>query len=294
MSVIERSRAPPWRAHVWHDRWVRFLWPEANLEPGTAGGSSRDEIARRYSYPPPTSGRPAVLRSNMLMTLDGSAVGPDGGSRIISGPPDRELLSVLRALADAVIVGAGTLRDEGYAPMRTRPELAELRREFASGSHPVPVIVTRSARLDPDMRFFAEAPVRPVVVTAAAPEDPALAERAEIVVAPDDSGGVDLSAMVAALAARGLTRLLTEGGPSLLNAALQADVIDDFCLTLAPRLVGGSVVSDTGEPAVPTRPLAGGPLAVAPLTMELAHTATAQGFLFLRYRRPARAEPDRS
>ena len=178
-------------------------------------------------------GRPC-LRGGLVLSTDGG-VAWEGGSRGLQSPADQASFSALRAVADAVVVGAGTARGEGYGPVRHTAAGRAWR--VAHGRRPAPlVLVSRSLALDPaDPALTGE--VRPVVVTCAAARVPdGLRAVVDLVVAGEDA--VDLPAAVQALHARGLTRLLCEGGPHLLTALLRAGLVDELCLTLTPVLLG--------------------------------------------------------
>jgi riboflavin biosynthesis pyrimidine reductase len=227
------------------------------------------EVASWYAFPDDV-----VLRVNMIMTADGLAVAPDGLSKGLSGPEDSRLLGILRAVSDAVVVGAGTLRTEHYHAIRTRPSLRDYRREAGLAEHPVTVMVTRRPAVDGSYRCLAEAPVRPIVVCAE--DSGALADVADVIECPDSVGGVDLMRAVAALARRGLTRLHSEGGPQLLARFLGAGVLDEYCLTISPRILGGTIgIRPVMGPTVPTG-------------FTLQHMAVGDDFLFLRYRKSPR------
>src|SRR5262245_39837094 len=102
----------------------------------------------------------AQLRMNFVCSLDG-AVEVDGYSRGLSNEDDQKVLHVLRVLADAVMVGAGTLRHEGYGPIRLSDRDHAARGVLAPD--PTLVVVSASLALDPADKAFALAPVRPVV-----------------------------------------------------------------------------------------------------------------------------------
>ncbi|TDD98272.1 pyrimidine reductase family protein [Jiangella asiatica] len=159
----------------------------------------------------------------MVTSLDGATQGPNGRSATVSSPPDRVVLSLLRRLADVVVAGAGTVRAERYGP-------ADL---------PIAVVSGR-LELDPDAPLFTQATHRTIVLTVeAAPADrrAALAAVADVVVAGETS--LDVHAAVDALAARGLTRILCEGGAHLLGHLVAAGRLDELCYTLTPTMVGG-------------------------------------------------------
>lgn len=211
------------------------------------------------------------LRANFVASLDG-AVESDGRSRGLSNQLDQRLLQLLRAQADAVLVGAGTLRQEGYGALRLKPDLMELR---DSPEQPTLVIVSAALELDPTSRVFAQSPVRPVVLThgAADPErSAALSAVADVVVT--GASVVDLALGRAELARRGLLHVLCEGGPHLFGSLLAANLVDELCLTMSALLTGpgaGRIVA--------------GPTIGDPQPMRLAHLIEADGTLFTRYAR---------
>jgi len=177
------------------------------------------------------------VRVNFVSSIDGAAT-RDGRSGGLSGAADRRFFELLRRVADVVLVGAGTVRTEGYGPMRVSDASAARRAAHGRAEHPVFAIVTASLDLDPASGIFTQAPVRPVIVTTeAAPDAAAFDGVADVVIA----GGsrVDGSLAVAALRERGLTRILCEGGPSLFGSLLAADVVDEVCLTVEPTLEAG-------------------------------------------------------
>lgn len=220
------------------------------------------------------AGGGAWVLANMVGTLAGSAAtGGKVGS--LSTPADASLFRALRAVADVVLVGAETVRREGYGPVRLDAERQAAR--IDRGSAPVPplAIVSRSLDLDFEAPAFADAEPRTIVVTcASAPGDRLeLARRhAEVLVAGDDR--VDVSAAVAALAARGLRVILCEGGPTLLGELAAAGLLDELCLTIAPVLGGDDL------------PIARFPPGVDLQAYDLAHVLVDDDeALFLRYTR---------
>lgn len=172
---------------------------------------------------------PAV-RAGFVASVDGATV-VGGSSRPLQTPADQAVFHVLRAVADAVVVGAGTARAEDYGPVRPRPVGAAWRAGRGLPPQPPMVLVSRSLDLDPAARCFAGPTV---VVTCAAASG---ADRyPDVVVAGDHE--VDLAEAVRQLADRGLTRLLCEGGPQLLTALLRQRLVDELCLTSTPVLLG--------------------------------------------------------
>jgi riboflavin biosynthesis pyrimidine reductase len=212
-----------------------------------------------------------TLRANFIAAVDG-AVTVDGKSAGLGGPGDKLIFDTLRTVCDALVVAAGTVRAENYDALRLTGPAREWRRAHGLPEFPLMVIVSGSLDLDPDQLIFSDAPLRPLVVThAAAPADrrAALAEVAEIVTVGATS--VDLAAAVRVLHARGATQLLCEGGPHLFGALIAADLVDELCLTLSPRLVGGSAGRIAAGPDGPPR------------EMSLAGVLSDGDMLFLRY-----------
>lgn len=209
------------------------IWPDR--EPVTA-----DDLIGDAAAP---EDRPWVS-GIMVSSLDGRAT-LEGTSRKLGGPQDLQMLLALRRRADALIVGPGTVAAEGYGPL------------------PCPaVLVTRSFELPWEAALFAAPGQRILVYTRVEGSVPDLPADVEVV--PED----DLRAVLADLRARGIERLLCEGGPTVNRALLDAGVLDELFLTLSP------VVSGAGPPIVTDGPS-------APLTLR--SVATADGDLYLRY-----------
>lgn len=200
--------------------------------------SSVESVLDGYAYPP-IAGARWWLRANMLASVDGAVTGPDGRSGSLATSADRVVFHHLRGLADAIVVGAGTARDEDYGPPNI-DEQTTARRE-AAGQAPRPriVVVTRSLSLDPESRLFS-GPDRVVVVTSqSAPwsDVERLAEVADVLRVGEDD--VDLAEMLGVLADQGLRQLLCEGGPGLLGDLVAARLLDELCSTVVPTLAGG-------------------------------------------------------
>ncbi len=169
------------------------------------------------------------------------------------------------------------MRTEGYGPPKLPDDAQTARRARGQSRLPRIAVVTRSLELDWGSRFFTEAPddARPIVITSAAsPEGPrrSAAEVADVLVAGDD--GVDLAGALEHLGADGVGSVLCEGGPSLNRALAAAGLLDELCLTVAPRLVGGDG----------PRMLSGDPPAPGGVPMRLHAAYEDDGFLFLRHR----------
>ncbi|MCW2584047.1 MAG: ribD, partial [Klenkia sp.] len=153
---------------------------------------------------------------------------------------------------DAVLVGHGTAAAEGYRPLSPDSPVGRIRAELGRPATAPVVVVSRRASLAVDDRLVTDA-VSPTHLVTCAASDPArrdalAAAGVQVQVCGDDD--VDLRAALDALAERGLTQVLCEGGPSLFGSAVAAGVVDELCLTLAPLLTGGApgVLGEHGLP----------------------------------------------
>jgi riboflavin biosynthesis pyrimidine reductase len=223
---------------------------------------------------------PDGVRANIILSLDGGAAF-NGVTRPISDDTDLWLLNQIRGYADVVVVGAGTVRAERYGPVRLDPEQRAHRRETGYGEEPPPfAVVSGRAHLDRDLPVFNGRGTRPLLITVERSREQAeqLADLADVVIAGDER--VDPVAMVAALRERGLRRVLCEGGPTLLASFIEHDLVDDMCLSLAPRFAGPQPVDAVGRPAQPLEETA---RLAQPITLPLRHVLENDGMLYLRY-----------
>ncbi len=205
--------------------------------PGPGDVVELDDAALADAYRVP-AGR--HVRTNFIAALDG-AVSVDGRSGGLGTDGDRRVFRVLRALADAVLVGYGTAAAEGYRPVLADSAVGRLRTALGRPPTAPGVVVSRRASRAPDDQLVTGAVSPTVLVTCAAADAGRRAALAaagvQVLVCGDDD--VDLPAALDALAVRGLQQLVCEGGPALFRAALGAGVVDELDLTVAPLLVGG-------------------------------------------------------
>jgi riboflavin biosynthesis pyrimidine reductase len=202
---------------------VRLLLPEVRE-------LTADDLPDLYD-----TGDVPVLRAGFVVSVDGG-IAVSGTSRGLQTPSDSAVFFALRTVADAVMAGAGTVRNEGYGPVRFSPAAREWRRTHGRSETAPLVIVSRRLDLDPSAACFAQ---RPLVVTCeAAPPArlAALREVAEVLVHGESD--VDLPSAVADLRARSLSSVLCEGGPTLLTSLHANDLVDELCLTTTSVLVG--------------------------------------------------------
>src|ERR1700741_833955 len=170
------------------------------------------ELPRLYDYPERDG---TWVRANFITSVDGGATA-DGKTGAMAGAGDRLIFNLVLELAAVVVVGAGPLRIEGYSGVHLG--VAQRQRRQARGQAEVPqlAIVTRSGRLDRDMAVFTRTEVPPLVLTCTAAAEGRgrrLGALCEVVdCSGSDPGAVDEAALLAILGARGMRRILTEGG----------------------------------------------------------------------------------
>ncbi len=177
----------------------------------------------------PLLGGPLVL-GRIAQSLDGRIATLNGESFWISGPEDILHTHRLRALFDVVLVGAGTVRADD-------PLLTTRRCE---GPSPVRVVLDAERRLTQSYRLFRDGPPT-LLICAEERADGTRHGAAEVVGVPRGGGGLDLAAVRAALAARGLHRIFIEGGGITVSRFLAAGLLDRLHVTVAPLLLGEGI-----------------------------------------------------
>jgi riboflavin biosynthesis pyrimidine reductase len=235
--------------------------PEAAAAPAPGGpirgGVLPPALAARYGAAlaiPLRADRPSIV-ANFVTTIDGivalDTMGRTGGREVSgSSEPDRFLMGLLRSTADAVLVGAGTVRSGSghvWTPDHVHRASAEAyaawRRELGLAPQPTTVIVTESGRIEPTHPGISRPDVPVLIVTTPAGAEHlgrlALPAPVEVEVAGDGQG-VDPAALVSILARRGFSLVLCEGGPTLFGGLVGAGLVDELFLTVAPHLGGRS------------------------------------------------------
>jgi len=211
------------------------------------------------------------VRAVFISSADGAAQGSDRASGSLSGPADRRVFALQRSLCDAVLVGAGTARVEGYRPVKPSEVDRGLRRRLGLAPVPTIAVVSRSMSLDTGLLEPGEAATI-VVTTDDAPTAGLAGVGTDARLIRAGSGDVDIAAALDELARLGFRRVLCEGGPTLMAQVVAAGRLDDLCLTLAPLLVAGD-----------QRRILQGPDLDPPHRLSLAHLLEADGALFARY-----------
>ena len=218
----------------------------------------------------PVGSRPWVL-TNMVTSLDGAAT-VEGRSGHLGGPDDREVFLELRGVADVVLVGAGTVRAERYGPVRLTAASKERRATEGRDDPPRLAVVSTSLDLDPELPLFTGP--RPLVLTSrrADPVRRALLEEVADVI---DVGAehAEPAPMLDALRDLGASIVLCEGGPTLLGHFHEADLIDEWCVTV------GAVATSGIAPRIAV----GSTQVARPLRLDAVWES--DGVLFLRHRR---------
>lgn len=238
------------------------------LLPGPA-----EEVVAAAAYAYPADGA-RHLRANMVSSVDGAGV-LEGRVGALTGPTDQRLLVTLRSLCDVLLVGAATVRAEGYGPVRVRPELKEGRQEAGQLPYPRLAVLSRTIDVDLGSRAFTEAPERPIILTtelADAEQVRAAEDVADVLIVGEEK--VDLRRALDTLESMGLRRMLTEGGPSVLAGLYEAHLVDELCLAVSPLVTCGDYTRVTSGPAL-----------ASPQPVDLAAVYEKDEFLFLRYTR---------
>jgi riboflavin biosynthesis pyrimidine reductase len=228
------------------------IWPISNdgdapAAPGAAGLPFGYEQRLRF---PRRVDRPTVI-ANFVSTLDGVVSYADSDAAAggeISGfsPADRMVMGLLRAHADAVLVGAGTVRaapHDSWTPDAIFPpaasEYARIRRREGLARQPLTVVVTGSGDLDLGHPGFSATPIL-IATTPDGARRLGQPPAANVEVAQMSGPSIAAAELLALLARRGVGLVLCEGGPQLLAALVGADLVDELFLTVAPQIAGRS------------------------------------------------------
>ncbi len=227
----------------------------------------------------------------LAMSADGKIADVTRAPARFGSKADQAHLEKQIALADAVLFGAGTLGAYGTTLTVSDPKLLQHRTQMGKTPQPVHIVVTHSANLNPEIRFFKQQINRWLLTTTAGAlfwqgrqqtvprESPP--EFEQILVFETSTRTIDIHAALQHLTTLGITRLAVLGGGSLVASMLESDLIDEFWLTVCPLILGGSTaptpVSGTGFlPQFAPR-----------LQLIEVHTVEQEVFLHYRLQRPA-------
>lgn len=171
-----------------------------------------------------------TVRANMIASLDGGAT-VDGTSGGLGTPIDQKLIGLQRDLADAVMVGAGTVIGEHYPGAKAYPKRTRRRERWGRSAVP-PWVIVASRPLPADLPAITDSATVPFVVTIDEVDQP------DGVTVIRTGPTLDLGSALEQLADHGCPRILCEGGPTLLGRLAAADLLDELSLTIAPALLG--------------------------------------------------------
>jgi riboflavin-specific deaminase-like protein len=186
-----------------------------------------------------------VTFAHLGQSLDGFIATRSGDSRFVTGPANLVHLHRMRALCDAVVVGAGTVAIDD-------PQLTT---RLVPGRSPVRVVIDPQRTLGAHYRLFTDGAAPTLVACGVSrlgrrahgpvgPGLPARHGRAELLGVPESGTGLDLAALLAALRLRGLGRIFIEGGGQTVSSFLTAGLVDRLQIAVAPFLIGD------GRPAI--------------------------------------------
>lgn len=239
-----------------------------------------DDRALEELYDYPSELTSPFVQVNFVAAADGAAT-VSGRSAGLSSPADKKVFALGRDLADVVLVGAGTALAEGYQGVKHTEVRAERRSRLGLTPIPPVAVVTGRGSIPPSSSLITAAAVPTIVLTSeASPVSwrKELADAgAEVVVAGADR--VEMGLALPELGSRGLLRVCCEGGPTLFGDLLAEGLVDQLCLTVAPKLAGAGAVR-----------IAAGRPSVAPMDLSLESVLSDEGFLMLRYRRAATSQ----
>ena len=190
-------------------------------------GDARDFVELYLPICQPVRG-PARIAAHLGQSLDGCIATRSGDAQSVTGPENFAHLHRMRALSDAVLVGAGTVASDD-------PRLTT---RLVSGPSPVRVILDPRGRLGAGYRVFTDGAAATLLCRGEGVTGPA-PDGVETLPLPRAGKGLDLGALVRALAARGLRRLFIEGGGVTVSAFLAAGLLDRLQVAVAPVIIGG-------------------------------------------------------
>jgi riboflavin biosynthesis pyrimidine reductase len=187
-----------------------------------AAPDARERLADLYR--PPAAD---WVRLNLIGSVSGSAIGPDGTSETLTNAADRAILGVIRRLADVVVVGAASVRAEGYFVPRNGA-LAVVSRTGDFSGHQIKDTTTNGTLVI----LCPPAAVDTARATIGIPD-------AKVIPVRDVDGSLTAPDIVAALRAEGHRSIVVEGGPELATLFVLGGAVDELCLTTSPVLNGG-------------------------------------------------------
>ena len=215
----------------------------------------------------------------LAMSVDGKIADVQRSQARFTSAADKAHLEQQIADSDAVLFGAGTLRAYGTTLRVSHPQLLQQRYQQKLPPQPIQIVASRTANIDPQLRFFHQLVPRWLLTTAVGAKHwTGCPEFAQILVyETPDSLGIDWVAALQQMASLGLSRLAVLGGGQLVASLVAADLIDELWLTVCPLILGGATAPTPveGEGFYP---------ALAP-RLELLSVQAIEQEVFLHYRR---------
>lgn len=210
-------------------------------------GPALDALEAIVSMLPTLGAEPPVERpwvsTDMVMSMDG-AFSREGTSGGLSSDADHALFIAHRSLSDAILVGAATVRKEGYRRPSVSAAASEVREKYGQQAVPRLVITSVSLDLGEDTPLLRGDPPSPIIAHPASADTGRAPEGFELLEVGETR--VDLRSLLGRLRERGVDRVACEGGPRLLGQLAEQDLIDEYLVTISPQLVGGEMVGLLG------------------------------------------------
>ena len=210
---------------------MRRLLPTPGQDIDDAG------LLEAYAYP----GSGSFVRFNFVSSIDGAAT-LGGLSGALGTAADKRLFMLLRRQADVILVGAGTVRAEGYEGELLDESSRAWRLERGMPERPALAVVSGRLDLRADDELFTQSPARILLLasgSAAPSKITELGTVADVIASPVPGPGIDPRWIIDTLRARGLSMVHSEGGPTLFDDFARAGAVDSLCVTYSPTLVGG-------------------------------------------------------
>jgi riboflavin-specific deaminase-like protein len=241
---------------------VQLIHPERR-------STSPDDLASGLRLGDKAPRQRPYLALNMVSSLDGKAT-IEWRTKGLSTELDRLLFHHLRTQADAIMVGAGTVRIERYGRMAKSEELRDKREREGLARDPLAVVVSGRLDLPADLPLLNDPEQRVIIATGSDASLPGLGEQVEYARVGDD-----LPLLMARLREdHGVRSVLCEGGPTLNSHLLAAGLVDELFLTLNPKLAGGAAALT----------IVAGRGLIEPAELALIFVAEGEGDLFTRWR----------
>ncbi len=202
------------------------LWARLLAMRGAGSGVSDEADPVMALYAPIAAAKDGFVLAQVGQSLDGRVATPSGDARDISGPEGIAHLHRCRALVEAVIVGVGTVKcDDPRLSVRA-----------VKGPNPVRVVIDCGAELTGDERLFRDGGAPVILIQA--DDAPAKSHGADVIRVRKGEGGLDPQEILDALAARGLRRILVEGGARTIARFIEAGLVDRLHVAIAPLIIG--------------------------------------------------------